>query len=112
MSYGNTASRDPSDTTLALPYSNLSQVQRKAAPQLVKRCRLMLLAAAGGLDEVQGNELDADRQHVRRRRYRWARVSADKGSLHLALIVDCLVSGDNNPDIEESRFACELHTAT
>lgn len=51
----------------------------------------MLLAAAGGLDEVQGNELDADRQHVRRRRYRWARVSADKGSLHLALIVDCLV---------------------
>jgi len=49
---------------------------KKAAQQLVERCRVVLLSAAGLHNEAQGEELGVDRQRVRRWRHRWARAMA------------------------------------
>ena len=47
---------------------------KKAAQQLVERCRVVLLSATGMHNEAQGDELGVDRQRVRRWRHRWARA--------------------------------------
>jgi len=39
---------------------------------LVERCRIVLLSAAGRLNEAQAQQLGVDRQRVRRWRHRWA----------------------------------------
>jgi transposase len=44
--------------------------------QLAQRCRIVLMAADGGLNEHIAIELDVDRQRVRRWRRRWDCVSA------------------------------------
>jgi putative transposase len=49
---------------------------KKAAQQLVERCRVVLLSATGMHNEAQGDELGVDRQRVRRWRHRWARAMA------------------------------------
>ena len=49
---------------------------KKAAQQLVERCRVVLLSAAGRHNEAQASELGIDRQRVRRWRHRWAREMA------------------------------------
>ena len=49
---------------------------KKAAQQLVERCRVVLLSAAGLHNEAQGDKLGVDRQRVRRWRHRWARAMA------------------------------------
>ena len=49
---------------------------KKAAQQLVERCRVVLLSAAGRHNEAQASELGIDRQRVRRWRHRWARGMA------------------------------------
>ena len=49
---------------------------KKAAQQLVERCRVVLLSATGMHNEAQGDELGVDRQRVRRWRHRWARGMA------------------------------------
>jgi len=49
---------------------------KKAAQQLVERCRVVLLSAAGLHNEAQADELGVDRQRVRRWRHRWARAMA------------------------------------
>ena len=45
---------------------------KKAAQQLVERCRVVLLSATGMHNEAQADELGVDRQRVRRWRHRWA----------------------------------------
>lgn len=45
---------------------------KKSAQQLVERCRVVLLSAAGRHNESQASELGIDRQRVRRWRHRWA----------------------------------------
>ena len=45
---------------------------KKTAQQLVERCRVVLLSAAGQHNEAQADELGVDRQRVRRWRHRWA----------------------------------------
>jgi len=45
---------------------------KKASQQLVERCRIVLLSAAGRLNEAQAQQLGVDRQRVRRWRRRWA----------------------------------------
>ena len=49
---------------------------KKAAQQLVERCRVVVLSAAGRHNEAQASELGIDRQRVRRWRHRWARGMA------------------------------------
>ena len=49
---------------------------KKAAQQLVERCRVVLLSAAGRHNEAQASELGIDRQRVHRWWYRWAREMA------------------------------------
>ena len=49
---------------------------KKTAQQLVERCRVVLLSAAGLHNEAQADELGVDRQRVRRWRHRWARGMA------------------------------------
>jgi transposase len=44
----------------------------KASQQLVQRCRIVLLSAAGWLNEAQAQHLGIDRQRIRRWRHRWA----------------------------------------
>jgi putative transposase len=46
-----------------------------AAQQLVERCRIILMSAAGRNNEDQADELGVDRQRVRRWRHRWAAAS-------------------------------------
>jgi hypothetical protein len=45
---------------------------KKASQHLVERCRIVLLSAAGRLNAAQAQQLDVDRQRVRRWRHRWA----------------------------------------
>ena len=49
---------------------------KKAAQQLVERCRVVLLSAVGLHNEAQAEKLGIDRQRVRRWRHRWARGMA------------------------------------
>ena len=46
---------------------------KKATQQLVERCRVVLLSAAGRYNDAQAVSLGVDRQLVRRWRHRWAR---------------------------------------
>lgn len=48
---------------------------RLAPQRLVERCRIVLMSAEGRDNEDQANELDVERQRVRRWRHRWARAS-------------------------------------
>ena len=50
-------------------------IRTKLAPQqLVERCRIVLMSAAGRDNADQANELGIDRQRVRRWRHRWAKA--------------------------------------
>ena len=79
---------------------------KKAAQQLVERCRVVLLSAAGRRNEAQASELGIDRQRVRRWRHRWAREMAslcaaeaagatrqDLAKLIIAVLTDAARSG-------------------
>jgi transposase len=57
----------------------LERVARtKLAPQqLVERCRIVLMSAEGRENADQADELDVDRQRVRRWRHRWAKARED-----------------------------------
>lgn len=79
---------------------------KKAAQQLVERCRVVLLSATGMHNEAQGDELGVDRQRVRRWRHRWARAMAsllaaeaagatdqDLGKLIIGVLTDVTRSG-------------------
>ena len=79
---------------------------KKAAQQLVERCRVVLLSATGMHNEAQGGELGVDRQRVRRWRHRWARAMAsllaaeaagatdqDLGKLIIGVLTDVTRSG-------------------
>ena len=48
---------------------------RLAPQRLVERCRIVLMSAEGRDNEDQADELDVDRQRVRRWRHRWAKAS-------------------------------------
>jgi transposase len=45
---------------------------KKASQQLVERCQIVLLSAAGRLNKVQAQQLGVNRQRIRRWRLRWA----------------------------------------
>ena len=45
---------------------------KKTSQHLVERCKIVLLSAAGLLNEKQAEQLGVDRQRVRRWRWRWA----------------------------------------
>ena len=65
----------------------------KATQQLVKRCRVVLLSAAGRYNETQAASLGVDRQLVRRWRHRWARGMEALGVAEAA--------GATNADLEK-----------
>ena len=71
---------------------------KKTSQQLVERCQIVLLSAAGRLNEAQAQQLGVDRQRVRRWRHRWAaemeRLSAaeDAGASDSDL-QQCIVAG-------------------
>jgi homeodomain-containing protein len=48
---------------------------RLAAQRLVERCRIVLMSADGRANLRQADELQVDRQRVRRWRHRWAKAS-------------------------------------
>jgi transposase len=57
---------------------------KKASQQLVERCRIVLLSAAGWHNEAQAEQLGIDRQRVRRWRHRWAAQMACLKAAELA----------------------------
>jgi hypothetical protein len=66
---------------------------KKAAQQLVERCRVVLLSATGMHNEAQGDDLGVDRQRVRRWRHRWARA--------MRSLLTAEAAGATDPDLEK-----------
>ena len=64
----------------------LKQITRskKAAQQLVDRCRVVLLSATGMQNEAQAEELGVDRRRVVRWRHHWAHGMAVKNFTSIA----------------------------
>ncbi len=66
---------------------------KKASQQLVERCRIVLLSAAGRLNTAQAQQLGVNRQRVRRWRHRWAEESAGLSAAETAGASDADLQG-------------------